>query len=180
MEKTMKEKNQLHALLAVVTDLKTKARLIATEGITTFVKKAEHFDGVQKAFESLEADRMATPAETKVLVTTVPEKLAYVQGALSKGIDATLSMEETNSSGNAKAELSVNGTPFGTFSATSLLAMEKWLDSVLELYKSIPTLDPTKAWTKDATAGRKGEYKSAEETKYHTAKKHKPIVLYDA
>jgi len=174
------KKNQLHTLLAVVGDLKTKANLITEEGITTFTKKPEHFDGVQKIYKAIETGKEDTPPEIKNIVTTVKEKLDYVQTSLINGINAVLSMEETNASGTTKTSLIVNGETFGELSATSLLALEKWLEQVRTLYKSIPTLDPTKSWDKDKAADQPGIYKSPEEIKYHTAKKQKPIVLYEA
>lgn len=175
-----KKETPLHMVLAVLPDLKKKTTLIIEEGITTLTKKADHFDGVQKSFVSLQEGRVESPAETKNMVTTVAEKIKYVEQSIINCIDATVTMEETNGSGKATAPLEVSGVNFGTFSATTLLALEKQLERIRDLYKSIPTLDPTKTWSKDESASMPGTFKSTAEEKFHTAKIQKPIVMYEA
>ena len=130
-------KNQLHQLLAVENDLRTKAQKIVQETAATFSKKAEHFDGMAKTYEPLahaEGEQpFQIPPEVKEIVTTVEEKLSYTQKSMIDAIDAQLSKEETNVSGLATAELAVDGILLGTFSATSLLALESNLTRVRQL-----------------------------------------------
>lgn len=173
-----KKKNQLHQLLAVETDLRNKAKIIAEETITTFVKKSDHFDGIQKVFVASVEDAQQIPSERKEIVTTVSRKLNYAKEDIIKGIDAVISKEETNNSGNAVAELEI-GTKKYTLSATSLLALSNQLEIIRNVYKSIPTLDPTKKWNQDTKAG-KDIYSTNVEIKYRTEKKPKAIVLYPA
>ncbi|MCU0438461.1 MAG: hypothetical protein MUC49_11145 [Raineya sp.] len=92
-------------------------------------------------------------------------------------LDATLSKEETNASNTAKAELIVGETNFGTFSATSLLALESHLSKILDLYQSIPVLDSTRKWSFD---NQKSVYKTDEEVKFRSIKRPQVIVKYEA
>ena len=168
-------KNQLHQLLAVENDRKQQANNILQETIDTFSKKHDHFDGIKKTYESYDEADQKIPPELKEIVTTVKDKLAYSQQAISKGIDAQISKEETNASGIVKAELKIDNTSFGDLSATSLLALEQFLIKIRNMYKVIPTLDPTKKWNlKD------GIYETDQEVKYRTEKKIEKIVKAEA
>lgn len=171
----MAEKNQLHQLLAVENERKIQANNILQETIETFSKKHDHFDGIVKIYESYDESDQKIPPETKEIVTTVKEKLEYSQQAISKGIDAQISKEETNASGTVKAELKVNSKSFGDFSATSLLALEQHLVKIRSMYKLIPTLDPTRKWNK-----KEDVYETDEEIKYRTEKKVEKLVKYEA
>jgi len=173
-----KKKNQLHQLLAIETDLKNKAKIIAEETISTFHTKSDHFDGVQKVFVKSLDDAQDIPPERKEIVTTVAKKIDYAKSDIIKSIDAMVSKEETNNSGEATAELEFDGKVH-TLSATSLLALTNQLVLIRAVYKSIPTLDPTKKWNKDDKAG-KDIYETEPEVKFRTEKKQKPIVLYPA
>jgi len=168
-------KNQLHQLLAVENDRKVQANNIIEETIKTFMDKHEHFDGIIKLYESYNDADQKIPPETKEIVTTVKEKLSYSQQAISKGIDAQISKEETNAGGNVKAELKVDKISFGDLSATSLLALEQNLIKIRNMYKTIPTLDLTKKWNlKD------GINETEKEIKYRTEKKIEKIIKYEA
>jgi len=143
-------KDSLHSLLAVETDLRNVATKVINEAQTTFQKRDDHFEGLVKTYSAFkEEDEFTNTTEHKEIVTTVAEKLNYLKSAVSKGIDALISKEETNSSGEAIAKLAVAGQDFGELSATSLLALEKELTKIRGLYSSIPTLDPAKSWKRN-------------------------------
>jgi len=169
-----KQKNQLHQLLAVETDRKNKANLIINEAVTLFIKKADHFDGLQKVYKSKDANGTQIPNETKGIVTTVKDKIDYITDPIAAGIDAQISKEQTNSSGNAVADLKI-GDKTVKLSATSLLNLETWITKIRDLYKEIPTLDPTANWEKDEAAGV-GFYKTSPDVKYRTEKQVKVIT----
>lgn len=171
--------NMLHQLIAVEPDLAAQARAIMEETINTFTKKAEHFDGVQKLYKPYEEGGEQIPEETKEVVTTVREKLDYAKTIVIKSMDATISKEETNASGTARANLTVNGVDFGDFSATSLIALIRTLEKIREEYKAIPTLDPTKSWVKADTTG-KMLYETPVEVKFRAVKTKVPLVLSPA
>lgn len=171
-----KTKNQLHQLLAVENDRKQQAVNIMNETINTFQKKTEHFDGLKKIYTAFEEGGMEVPPETKEVKETVPSKLNYAKKSIIKAIDAQLSKEESNASGNVRAELIVNGTNFGELSSTSLLALESHMIKIRTMYKAIPTLDPVRKWNKDEF----GIYVTESEVKFRAEKKQEKIVLYEA
>jgi hypothetical protein len=168
--------NKLHELLAVEQDRKHKANQALGEAKNIFTKKDPYFDGMVKRYVSLEENAEQIPDEQKTMVLTVADKLSQTLETVTKGVDAHLSKEETNASGIAKAVLVIDGQNFGTFSATSLLAMESHLSKIRDLYNSIPVLDPAKKWTFDEQAGI---YKS-EDVKFRSVKRPKVIVKYEA
>ncbi len=144
-------KDALHSLLAVEGDLRKVASKVQNEAVTLFTKKDDHFEGLVKVYEAFNDDDATRTNNTdrKELVTTVADKLNYVKKAMSKGINAQISKEETNSSGNAKEVLRVGDVTFGELSATSLLSLEKEIVNIRKMYATIPTLDPAKHWQRD-------------------------------
>jgi hypothetical protein len=164
--------NFLHQLLCVEQDLAQQSRnILDVECLNTFTKKEDLFDGVLKNYVSFDQNGEQIPPEKKELVTTVAEKLDYAKDAMIKAIDATISKEETNASGTATAPLKLDdGTDFGTLSATSLIALEKYLVRIREVYKKIPTVDPARSWTKDPTQAR-AIYVAPVETKFRSVEK---------
>lgn len=170
---------QLHQILAVEPDLVRQAEAILEEAKNTFTKKQEHFDGIQKVYSPWnEADAKVEP-EIKEVVTTVGEKLKYVHASIAKALDATLSKEETNASDATSVSLIVDGRDFGKFHATSLIALEKNLVKLRDVYRNAPTLDPVKSWTLDPSSGR-ALNKTPVEVKYRTAKKQSVLTLSPA
>lgn len=169
--------NKLYELLAVEQDRKHKANQAIGEAINLFTKKDVQFDGMIKRYVALEEDSEQVPDETKEMVSTIKEKLNQTIEAVITGMDAHISKEETNAANIAKAELKVGDTLFGTFSATSLLAIETQLGKVKELYQSIPVLDSTKKWEFD---NQKGYFKTDDEVKFRSVKRPKVIVKYEA
>lgn len=143
-------KNELHSLLAVEGDLKNISNKVLNEAASTFTKKGDHFEGLRKLYTAFSEEEQETNnIESKNIVTTVAEKLDYITNPVSKSIDATISKEETNASGNAKAEVEINGINLGALSATALLALEKELVKLRGIYSTIPTLDPSRSWRRD-------------------------------
>lgn len=169
--------NKLYELLAVEQDRKNKSNLSIGEAKKTFTKNDPYFDGMVKKYVSLEEDNEQIPDETKEMVKTVKQQLEEVLEDAVTAIDATLSKEETNASGTAKAELIVGETNFGMFSATSLLALESQVSKILDLYQAIPTLESTKKWNFDKQTNT---YKTEEEVKFRSIKRPKVIVKYEA
>ncbi len=169
--------NKLHELLAVEQDRKHKANQAIGETKKLFDKKAPHFDGMLKRYVALEEDSEQIPDERKEIVTTVKASFEDAIEIITNGIDAHISKEETNASGVAKAELIVGETNLGTFSATSLLALESHLNKLKELYAQIPVLESTKKWLLDTQLGI---YKTEEEVKFRSVKRPKVIVKYEA
>jgi hypothetical protein len=160
---------QLHELLAVEGDLRNKASLILGETVKTFTSKTDHFDGLDKIYTPDREDGEKIPPESKRIATTVAEKVHYTEETLSEALNAQLSKEETNCSGKACADLEVDGVKFGSFSATSLLALEQFFNKVRDAWRMIPTLDPTRTWNKNAQRDA-NIFFSDKETKYRVVK----------
>jgi hypothetical protein len=176
----MSEKSVLHSLLAVEPDLKAVASKIKNEAVGTFTKRDDHFEGLIKTYEAFDENATGTNnTENKEVVTTVLQKLLYIKNSIVAGLDAQLSKEETNGSGNAKADLIVGDVNFGSFSATSLLALEKELVQWRKIYSSIPTLDPAKSWKLDEMS-ELALYITEPVSTFRTAKVEDFITVYDA
>ncbi len=169
--------NKLHELLAVEQDRKHKANQALGETRNNFTKKDVLFDGMVKRYIALEEDSEQIPDETKEMLQTVKQKMDETTKVIIAGIDAHISKEETNASNTAKAELIASNVNFGTFSATSLLALETHLSKLKELYQAIPTLDPTRKWELDK---KDNVYKTEPEVKFRSVKRPKVIVKYEA
>jgi len=169
---------KLHELLAVEGSLRSSATNALGEGITTFTKRSEHFDGVLKTYSPMDEDGEQIPKDEKAIVTTVDDKLAFVAKQVSKSVDAIVSKEMTNSSGSAKSAVKI-GNDEVELSATSLLALETQLMEIRAMYKAIPTLDPARVWKKDTGAGS-GFMKTDPEVRFRVVKKQVPIELAPA
>jgi len=172
-----KKGNQLHQILAVENEKKSTAAAMLAEGIKTFKDKQSHFDGETRKYIKQVDDSDDLPNEHKEVVTDVTTRLEYTLGFMGDALDVILSKEETNASGTALAELKVEDTNFGTFSATSLLQIESQLKNLRVFYNHIPTLDPVKKWKKNS---QNGLYETRTEVSYRTAKRPKVIVLHPA
>lgn len=175
------KKVKLHEILAFENEVKNKSKAIVDETTNVFTKKETLFDGLTKEYIATEEKGDEIPSESKAVTTTVPEKMEHTMKSVIDAIDVTLSKEETNASGSARAELIIGSTNFGSFSATGLLSLEGTLSKLRnELYKHIPTLDPSVSWHKDADNTRKGMFKSEASTKWRSVTRKKPIVAYPA
>ncbi len=169
--------NKLHEILAIEQDRKNKANQSIGISKKNFSKGSAVFDGMIKKYTPTEEFAEQIPDESKELVTTVKKTLEDTLAPVIVAIDATLSKEETNSSGVARAELKLGDKVFGTYSATTLLALESHLSKVLDLYQSIPTLDTSRKWFFDE---QNDFYRTEEEVKFRTIKRPKVIVKYEA
>ena len=169
--------NKLHEILAVEQDRKNRANIIIGETKKRFTKHATDFEGLVKKYIPTEENAEEIPDETKEISLTVKEALDQALVPVAVAINATLSKEETNASGKAKAELIVGKKNFGEFAATTLLALESNLGKLLDLYRAIPTLDAARKYQFDKKINR---YRSDEEIKFRTIKRPKVIVKYEA
>ena len=127
--------NKLHEILAIEQDRKNKANQSIGELKKVFIKNPALFDGMIKKYVATEENAEQIPDETKEMVSTVQKALGDRLEPVIVAMDATLSKEETNASGVAKAELIVGEKSFGTFSATTLLALESHLSKVKDQYE---------------------------------------------
>lgn len=137
---------KLHQVLAVEDSLRQKSNSILQETKKTFSSKGDHFDGLQKIYIAFEEDGTKIAPEVKELVTTIRDKIDFTVQAVIESMDTKASISETNASGITKAEVKVGNAIIGSFSAITLLELEKALVDLRGVYGEIPTLDPTKKW----------------------------------
>jgi len=138
---------KIHEVLAVIEAAKHKAREMLIEAAQVFTK-GKLFDGMTKIYSpSSEDDIDLVEPVKELVVTTVKEKLEYMNKSLIGVIDMEVSLSEANR--NADTILECEGISFGTFSALSLLSLEDWLTNVKNVYEKLPTLDNTKIWKTD-------------------------------
>lgn len=173
---------QLHEVLAVENELKNIAKKIIEEGINTFSKKPDHFIGVQKTlkmFDDARSKEEASAAQSRAMVTTVNDKLDFINNSIIKALDATAQKEFTNQL--AKADIVLDGTTVATnIPATFLLTLEKELISYRNLYASIPTLQPGIKWIHSPDAGENIYVTDKPDTKSRTEKTHQHNIIAPA
>lgn len=171
-------KAQLHEIIAVEAGLKQTAEKIIQEAKKTFSDKQGHFDGFSKTYEARDKeDDEKIIGETKHIVTTVPEKLEYVQDSLIRLFDCIGQKEKTNTL--AKADIIIDGEVIEKdVPATVLLSMETQIKRVREVYSKALTLDPAKRWT--PSTQEKNVWESDEVTQVRSRKEMVPVVKYEA
>jgi hypothetical protein len=167
-------------LLAVEGDLQGIAKKLTEETIRTFAKP-DHFIGQHRHLEMFDASEQAKVVadEYKEIVTTVPDKLGYLNEAVAKFFDAVLQKETTNQS--AKADLVVDTIVIAKdVPATFLLGLESKLKELRQAYESAPTLAPGIAWKKDTNLGSGIYVQENPDVKLKSAKTFMHKVLYEA
>jgi hypothetical protein len=175
----MDKKTQLHELIAVFADTSNVAKSVLDEARVTFGKKPEHFRGHSRFVQYLDESRQGEDTtDTKNVVTTVHDKLAYVGQRLGRHWDALYQLEEANQ--RAVADVVVDGNILVAGApATWLLGMESRLKMLRDVLLSIPTLDPQIVWEAHEAVG-KGHYRSPPTATFRTEKVFKSKVLYEA
>lgn len=169
----------MHQLLAVEPDLGKKADALVIEAKATF-SKADRFEGQVRKVEMFDLARAKEETtDSKAVVTTVDEKLAFVIPAIVNYFDSLYQKELGNQT--AKADLIVDGVVIAKdVPATFLLGMEKRLQATRDnLFLVIPTLDPNLTWSENENL-RKGILQSQTIENYKTEKTVEPLVLYPA
>lgn len=149
MSKTVR----MNTLLAKTDHLGSSFKKGLTEYLKFFKDKQGHFRGERKGYTAREG-MIDQPQDRKFerVITTVVEKLDYLQESSKDYIDALFSQEKTNAASGATVELVVDGISFGFLSALELLRLKSLLESSeLEgMYASIPVRSETENWTKSS------------------------------
>lgn len=158
---------KLHEVLAVEPDLKGAAEKIIAETISTFSKKAGHFQSQIRRYQAIDENGESLPDENQEMVTTVPKKLEWTQKVVAKYLDALASKEVSNTV--ASGVIEIDGKPIieRALPATLLLALEGKLKQLREVYNAIPTLDPGEQWNWD---DKTRTYESAPTKSFRTKK----------
>lgn len=156
-----KKTTELHELLAVETGLGTTANRIQKEVTKTLDTKKSIFEGMSKSHKiyAEEDQHKVQATEYKEVQDTVDNQLSFLGDNLVSYWDAILQKDETNQ--RAVADVIVNGVVLAqNIPSTTLLSMEKKLDSLLAVYNAIPTLDAAKAWEEAPEQAKRGVYRT--------------------
>lgn len=173
---------KLHELAAVDNDMRGLYDKIKNEAAATFKSRLDHFSGMSKTYKSEIDDDYERDPEVKKLVTTVPQKLNYIEKTMMSVLDAQFQKEVTNC--QAKADIIViedDGTEqvvATEIPVVFLVQLEKKLVELRnQIYGVIPTLDPTKEWSWDEN---NGQYVNKEPRKRVTRKVPKAFQIAPA
>lgn len=174
---------KIHELIPAEQDKVNAASALVNEAINTFSKKPDHFLGQIRTVTMYDDQRQQeNTTDIKELVETVDSKLDHVWSALSSAIDISIAKENSNTSPLARADVVVDGkTVLKDVPSIALLALEKKLNQIRDLYQAIPTLDPSYAWEDDKSAALPGVMKTRHPQEgQKTEKIIEPLVLYPA
>ncbi len=142
-------KTKLNVLLAKTDLLATSFRASIQDYIKYFNKNQGDFKGERKTYEC-KPGMIDIPTERgeKKVVTTIDEKLNWLQQTNKEYIDALFSQEATNASGTAKATLIIAGKSWGEFSSLELLRLKSLIENgeLDKLYQTIPTRSDSEIW----------------------------------
>lgn len=140
---------KLNVLLAKTDHLASVFKKGIEDYVKFFKTSQGAFKGEKKTYEPKPGTiDLVNERANKLVVTTVQEKLKYLQENSKEYIDALFSQEKTNSSGIAKASLIIEGTYFGEFTSMELLRLKSLLESgtLKDMYENIPVRNDDEQW----------------------------------
>lgn len=148
---------KLHQLLAIESDAKNTMVKILNEGRKTFSQRSGHFNEERKTYQPVDEKDQDRPEGLHTpMVTTVAEKLNYLEKPVKKAFDVLLQKEQANQKAVANIEVEKGDgskiTLVENVPVTVLVQLEKWLHDLRNTYNTIPTLDPSKEWVIDDTS----------------------------
>lgn len=180
--------SKLHEILAVEGEAQGEFKKIIAETQTSFEKKANLYMGQDTTLSMFAEERKKEEEQGTQVVAitdTIPSKLAYTFGAVTRYLDVVLQKEEANQ--RACADLVVeteNGdeiTLATSLPATFLLGLESKLAALRPMLDAIPTLPPGGTWVLDDQAKLPGVYKKVQiDVKDRTEKTIRPVILAPA
>lgn len=160
---------KLNVLLAKTQHAGAQFKKLITDYTSFFKNNQGAFRGVQKTYVPREGT-MDEPSMrgNQLVVTTVDEKLQWLEQIGEQYIDNLMSVEATNASGNAKVPLVVGSVEFGIYSVPELMRLRGLLEKgdLEGMYSNLPVRSDAEYW-EPATAemytgrsifqGKKGE-----------------------
>ena len=167
---------KLHELLAVEASLQSQARS-AVKGLNgLFTAGIDRLKGEIRTYAPFDEDGESLPDEVAVIATTVSAALVEMKNDFSGWMNVALQKEFNNTL--ASAQIEIDETPLlKSLPATALLNLESKLAELKEVYKLIPTLDPTEAWNFDENLGC---WVSSKRITNRTKKVPRVLVKYEA
>lgn len=149
----MSKNQKLNVVLAITDELGKVFKRGLDNYSSFFREKQGAFKGFKKTYTPFDGT-IDEPNKRGLVdvVTTVKEKLDYFEDVNSKYIDSLFSLEKTNSSGVASAELIVDGESWGIFSSLELLRLKSFIDSpeFVKVYENLPVRSDTIIWNKSS------------------------------
>ena len=161
--------------LVIENEVRNEAEKMVQEAKKGFLDRSK-YEGRIKNYQSKEDGGEPMEAVRVELVTTVQDKLDYINKYVIKLLDFEAVKDCTNV--QAKADLVIDGVTIGVgLPATLLLQLEKRLREVRAVYAVVPTLDLSIKWD---PSGEKNQYKHGPVITYRKEKKIIPIILAPA
>lgn len=140
---------KLNVLLAKTDHSASQFKKLIGDYVTFFKGKQSEFRGIKKTYAP-RPDTVDLPSERafNLVVTTVDEKLDYLEETVGEHIDNLFSIEATNASSFAIAELVVEGQSWGVLSSLELLRLKSLIETgdLEQLYTNIPVRSDSDIW----------------------------------
>lgn len=140
---------KLNVLLAKTEHSASQFKKLISDYVAFFKGKQGDFRGIKKTYSPREGtvDEPSMRGNVSV-VTTVGEKLHWLEETLEEHINNLFSVEATNASGTVKAKLVVDGVDFGELSSLELLRLKSILETqdLEQLYANIPVRSDSDIW----------------------------------
>lgn len=144
-------KQKLNTLLALREKFETTFKNALNDLVSKFKDNQGLFKGERKTYDALEgfADE-ANKRTFRKVASTVKEQLDWFMQYNLEYLKQLFTIERTNGSGVAKAELVVDGISWGEFTSTELLRLKGFLENnqLKAMYGGIPVRSETTLWTK--------------------------------
>ena len=171
---------KLHEVIAVRSNLNGQGDKALGGVKDLFDKKKHHFGSKLVTFIPKAEGEPTKTEEQSDIQTTVVKELNWFSNIFAKAIDNTYQIDLTNMEAKADVVLEDQTDPLlKSVPATTLLALEGYLEKVHELLNHVPTLDPAKAFTPDSQKGP-GYYIARPTETNRTKKTKKNHVLAEA
>ena len=147
----MKKNPELHELLAVDKRLAETANRVQKETSKILEQKRDIFSGLVKSHEIFDDEKkqaLEKVNDIKEVESTVSEHLQFAGKRLADYWNVILQKDYSNQT--AKANIMIGDNILvANVPSTTLLSLEKKLESLISMYNVIPTLDAAKAWGQD-------------------------------
>ena len=171
MEKTLK----LNQVIAISGGEKTRKQSELSK-IYQKLQKPALFEGISRRYIPRDDDGDSLPPEDKFVQYSTKEAINEARAVM----DSMFNIVATQDLGNCDAEANVvvnDETILHGVPVTHLIFLEKQLEDIHTLVKSLPVLDPGEQWSFDRNAM---VYSSEAKETTKTKKMAKPIVKYEA
>lgn len=175
---------KLNVLLAKTDHLASVFKKGLEDYVKFFKTSQGAFKGEKKTYEPKPGTiDLVNERSNKLVVTTVEEKLKYLQENSREYIDALFSQEKTNSSGVASAHLTIDGKSLGVFSSMELLRLKSLLESgtLKDMYENIPVRNDDEQWNTSSNEqySKRQIFESSQRSGVHKSVMKEQYILTD-